>query len=240
MVITPTTLKITQLLGSANEQYVIPAYQRRFSWRCAQVAELWDDIDVVSGSDTHLLGTIVCLAGHHTAGINCLELVDGQQRMTTIIIILHCILERMHVEEEKETAGDLERLLGCKAIGGRTSSKIALDSLDSRQFARHVANEDVSAPENQRLASAFESIREWIEELDLTSLGEFLYKLLNQAFVIRLDVSEAKDAFKLFETINDRGLRLSPTDIIKNFILGNAARFGPKDLQYAQDRWRDL
>jgi len=240
MVITPTTLTITQLLGSTNEQYVIPAYQRRYSWRHAQVAALWDDIDAVTGTDTHLLGTIVCLAGHHKAGINCLELVDGQQRLTTISIILHCFLERMQMEEEEEAARDLERLLSCKAFGGRANPKIDLDSLDSRQFGRHISSEEISDPENQHLLSAFGWIREWIKELNLTALGEFLYKLMNQAFVIRLDVSEAKDAFKLFETINNRGLKLSPTDIIKNFILGNAARFGSKDLQHAQDRWRDL
>jgi len=58
--------------------------------------------------------------------------------------------------------------------------------------------------------------------------------------VIRLDVSEAKDAFKLFETINNRGLRLSPTDIIKNFLLGNAARFGNGKLDLARKAWTSL
>ena len=58
--------------------------------------------------------------------------------------------------------------------------------------------------------------------------------------IIRLDVSEAKDAFKLFETINNRGLRLSATDIIKNFILGNAARFGAGSLDLARDKWARL
>jgi hypothetical protein len=63
---------------------------------------------------------------------------------------------------------------------------------------------------------------------------------MNLAVIIRLDVSEAKDAFKLFETINNRGLRLSATDIIKNFILGNAARFGPTSLDLARDRWAQV
>ena len=58
--------------------------------------------------------------------------------------------------------------------------------------------------------------------------------------MIRLDVSEAKDAFKLFETINNRGLRLSPTDIIKNFLLGNAARFGGDALNAARTSWAEL
>jgi uncharacterized protein with ParB-like and HNH nuclease domain len=67
------------------------------------------------------------------------------------------------------------------------------------------------------LQSTFKIVRGWIDEQQLEQLGAFLYRLKNQAIVIRLDVSEAKDAFKLFETINNRGLRLSPTDIIKNF-----------------------
>ena len=55
MIITPTSLTITQLFGSTSEQYVIPTYQRRYSWRERQVWELIDE------GDTHLLGSIGCL-----------------------------------------------------------------------------------------------------------------------------------------------------------------------------------
>jgi uncharacterized protein with ParB-like and HNH nuclease domain len=68
MIITPTSLTVNQLFGSNNEQYVVPTYQRRYSWHARQVWELIDDIMLVEGSDTHLLGSIVCLTGHHTAG----------------------------------------------------------------------------------------------------------------------------------------------------------------------------
>src|SRR5262249_25130746 len=95
MKITPTSLTISQLLGSQNEQYAIPAYQRRYSWKRTQVGDLWDDLRVLEPTDSHLFGTIVCLTGHHKAGINRLELVDGQQRLTTISILLHTLLERL-------------------------------------------------------------------------------------------------------------------------------------------------
>ena len=95
MIITPTSLTINQLFGSNNEQYIIPTYQRRYSWHERQIWELIDDIGLVEGNDTHLLGSIVCLAGHHTAGLNRLELVDGQQRLTTISILLECIRQRL-------------------------------------------------------------------------------------------------------------------------------------------------
>ena len=240
MKITPTSLTVSQLLGSQNEQYVIPAYQRRYSWKRHQVEDLWDDLDVLESADSHLFGTIVCLAGHHTAGINRLELVDGQQRLTTISILLHCLLDRLKAENEHTEAQDLGRLLESKALGGQPQPKILLDSLDAKQFKRH-ASGDLSEPaDNPRLLQGFGLLRERLAALSLEKVGELLYRLKNQAVIIRLDVSEAKDAFKLFETINNRGLRLSATDIIKNFILGNAARFGAGSLDLARDKWAQL
>lgn len=240
MKITPTSLTVTQLLGSENEQYIIPAYQRRYSWTRHQVEDLWEDLQLLEGGDSHLFGTIVCLAGHHQAGINQLELVDGQQRLTTISILLHSLLERLKAEGESSAAQDLSRLLEAKALGGQPQPKILLDSLDAKQFHRHVSG-DMSEPvENERLRQSFQLLRENLAGLALDRVGEILYRLKNQAVLIRLDVSEAKDAFKLFETINNRGLRLSSTDIIKNFILGNAARFGPQSLALAKDRWAEL
>lgn len=240
MLITPTSLSINQLLGSTNEQYVIPTYQRRYSWHERQVWELIDDIKLIEDGDTHLLGSIVCLAGHHKAGLNLLELVDGQQRLTTITILLECMRQRFEHDDETEEAAEVARLLSAKPLGGKPLRKVLLDSIDSAEFDRLVQNDQGQGFQNLELQSAFRIIREWIGEQELERLGAFLYRLKNQAIVIRLDVSEAKDAFKLFETINNRGLRLSPTDIIKNFLLGNAARFGDEALQSARKSWAAL
>src|SRR5688572_3752257 len=117
MIITPTSLTVNQLLGSTNEQYVIPAYQRRYSWHERQVWELIDDIRLIENADTHLLGSIVCLAGHHTAGLNRLELVDGQQRLTTLSIVLECIRQRLVKEDQEEEAAELGRLLAARPLG---------------------------------------------------------------------------------------------------------------------------
>jgi len=240
MIITPTSLTINQLFGSANEQYVIPTYQRRYSWHERQVWELIDDIKLIENSDTHLLGSIVCLAGHHTAGLNKLELVDGQQRLTTITILLECIRERLEVEGEKDESAEVARLLSAKPLGGKPVRKVALDSIDSAEYNRLVSNDHSQEFQNKQLVWVFETVRKWVGEKSLESLLSFLYRLENQTIVIRLDVSEAKDAFKLFETINNRGLKLSPTDIIKNFLLGNAARFGGEALQDARASWTQL
>jgi len=240
MIITPTSLTINQLFGSNNEQYVIPTYQRRYSWRERQVWELIEDIKLIEGSDTHLLGSIVCLTGHHTAGLNKLELVDGQQRLTTVVILLECLRQRLEKDGESDEAAEIARLLNAKPLGGKPLRKVSLDSIDSAEFDRLVQSDENPNYQNVQLQSTFRIVREWIAEQPLVQLGAFLYRLKNQAFVIRLDVSEAKDAFKLFETINNRGLRLSSTDIIKNFLLGNAARFGDQSLQNARTSWAAL
>lgn len=237
MKITPTALSVTQILSSTSEQYVIPAYQRRYSWGYNQLLALWDDIDMLDGNDTHLLGSIVCLAGHHGAGINQLELVDGQQRLTTLCVLMQCILERMIEKGESEEVGDLKRMLSAKSRVGQVHPKLLVDSLDAEQFNQHMQGMEPDAIANLKLAEAFTTFRKWVTETEFEELCGFLYKLKNQALIIRLDVSDAKDAFKLFETINNRGLRLSQMDIIKNFVLGNASRFGPAKLELARKQW---
>ena len=240
MKITPTSLTVSQLLGQTNERYSIPPYQRRYSWLDRQIWELVDDINLIEGGDTHLMGSIVCLAGAHVAGINELEVVDGQQRLTTISILLLCLKERFMAEghDGASTASDIDKLLTTKSITGHFSPKIKLDSIDADDFeALKSGDQDVT---NLCLKNAFSIVREWVAESELGELTVFLYRLANQALVIRMDVSDAKDAFKLFETINNRGLKLSQTDIVKNFLLGNAARFGPQQLKLGTANWAKL
>ena len=240
MIITPKSLSVIQLLSAESEQYVVPAYQRRYSWHEKQLWELLEDITLLEGSDTHLLGSIVCLAGYHKAGINALELVDGQQRLTTICILLQCIADRLKEDGEISSVEDINHLLWARALGESRVRKVLLDSLDAGQFEQHLTGNTPTEPANKDLAAAFDTFRRWIAKKKLADLGMFLYRLKNQCVVIRLDVSDAKDAFKLFETINNRGLKLSPADIIKNFILGNAARFGPEALELARGKWANL
>lgn len=240
MQITPTKLSIANLLGAANEQYVIPPYQRRYSWREPQIADLYDDINLIEEGDTHLLGSVVCLTGFHQAGINQLELVDGQQRITTLLILMECMRERLKHEGESSLVHDLDRLLNTRSVDGTLSQKLLLESLDAKEYSALAKGKLDGTFRNANLVTAFRLIREWIAGEDAADVRRFAYRLQNQAVIIRLDVAKAKDAFKLFEVINNRGLRLSPTDIVKNFLLGNAARFGEEDLKEARRKWSEL
>ena len=83
------------------------------------------------------LARFVCLAGPHAAGVNHLELVDGQQRLTTISILLHCLLDRLKSESQVDDARDLARLLRCESAGWEISAQDPARLLDAKQFARH-------------------------------------------------------------------------------------------------------
>lgn len=240
MQINPTKLTVGNLLGSPNEQYVIPPYQRRYSWREPQIADLFDDIEQLADGDSHLLGSIVCLTQPLKAGVNTLELVDGQQRLTSIAIFMYCLMERFNAENETSSVQELERLLQARDHTGKTQPKVLLDSLDRDEFKTLISGENPDGLKNASLVTAFRLLREWVADVPIEKLRAIAYRLQHQAVIIRLDVSEAKDAFKLFETINHRGLRLSPTDIIKNFLLGNAARFGEGQLEAAKKEWAKL
>ncbi len=240
MKITPTSLTISQLLGTQNEQYVVPSYQRRYSWTERQLVDLLTDVDLIEGADTHLLGSIVCLADTFKAGINRLEVVDGQQRLTSLSILLRCLSDRLSAVGETGQATALVQLLQAKALGKSPEPKVILDSLDAAEFKQLMAGSNASTGGNPSLRLAFEVYRTWATQKSPVELETLAYRLLSQVLVIRLDVSDAKDAFKLFETINNRGLRLSSTDIIKNFLLGNAARFGAEPLAEAKHAWSQV
>jgi uncharacterized protein with ParB-like and HNH nuclease domain len=240
MKITPTTLTISQLFGSTHEQFLIPAYQRRYSWGEKQFKDLFDDIDLLNSEDTHLFGTILCLTSNYIAGINTLELVDGQQRITTLTILLKVLRDKFMELGEEELYKELEGFLYCKGIDRKLKNKIVLGDLDNPDFTKLIDNTDLHLIKNKNLLNAYNYFKKRIDQYTLEQLLEFYYKLVNKALIIRLDVANAKDAYKLFETINNRGLRLSPTDIIKNFLLGHASLLRDDVLYQVRENWKEL
>lgn len=93
---------------------------------------------------------------------------------------------------------------------------------------------------NPKIQEAYSNCCQWLENLTLEDLNKFYFKLTNVAVIIRLDVGLPQEAYKLFETINNRGLRLSATDIIKNFLLGHASKIGPDVLEETKELWSNV
>lgn len=240
MEITPTTLSISQLFSGNNEQFFIPAYQRRYSWQEKQLIDLFEDIDLLKQTDTHLLGTIVCLTEPHTAGLNILELVDGQQRVTSLSILFKVIQDKFEELEENEIKDEIDNYLYCKGIDRKLQNKVLLGDLDNPDYVKLLKKKDVDSIKNDNLKDTYDLFNKWVKDYEKDELNSLYFKFINKVKIIRLDVGQAKDAYKLFETINNRGLSLSPTDIIKNFLLGHASSIDNETLDIVREDWKDV
>lgn len=240
MKITPTTLTLSQLFSSSNELFTIPAYQRRYSWQWKQLAELFDDIYYLKNEDTHLLGSVVCLTASHQAGLNPLELVDGQQRITSLSIFLKALQERFRELHKHDIVSEINNYLFCKGIDRKKNNKLLLGDLDNSDYIKVMSQSDLDEVKNDNLTNAYYYLFEWINDLSDNELNEIYFKFINNVLVIRLDVGEAKDAYRLFETINNRGLKLNSTDIIKNFLLGHASSINEEVLGIVKESWKSL
>ncbi|MEK7868352.1 MAG: DUF262 domain-containing HNH endonuclease family protein [Candidatus Omnitrophota bacterium] len=246
MKITPSQLTISQLLSSKNEQFFIPAYQRRYAWGNKQLVELFEDINLLDKNDSHFLGTILLLTEPHKANINMLEVVDGQQRIISLSLLLEALKDRFAEFDKNDIVNEIDGYLCCQGIDRKKQKKIVLGDLDEPDYSKvlKLKNEhDLSAePEikNKKLLNAYIEFKKWIAKYGFDQLNEYYFKLINNAIVVRLDTEKAKDAYKLFETINNRGLKLSPTDIIKNFLLGHASTVGENVLKEVRECWKNV
>lgn len=240
MKITPTTLTINQLFSSNSEQFIIPPYQRRYSWGEKQWSDLFNDIKLLNQNDTHLLGNILCLISDHAVGINKLELVDGQQRTTTLTILIQALADIFQELRIDDLHKEQEAMLTCKGFDRIPKRKLVLGDLDDPDYIRFLENKDIELSKNQRFIDAYNYFYSELEKFNQAEMYEFVHKLTSNTFVIRLDVADAKDAYKLFETINNRGLKLSSTDIIKNFLLGHASLIDESTLEDVKGYWTEV
>lgn len=241
MEITPKDLTIGQLFANYNEQFLIPAYQRRYAWKYNQFAALFDDINKLEMNDKHLLGTVLFNSGFHKGGLNTPEIVDGQQRITTISIMLLAIKNRYDELQDDKKAEEIEKFLISKDYDEKIQNKIILGDLDNSDYDKILRNIDIDKILNHNLKDAYDYYFELLKEkYDKNDLNKFYYKLTNNCIVIRLDINDAKNVYKLFEIINNRGLRLSSTDIIKNFILGHASQLGENTLFEVKRLWAEI
>ena len=241
MNITPNRLTIAQLFATPNEQFLVPSYQRRYAWGHQQFLALFEDVDMLKENDGHLFGMIILHTSYHTGGLNQPELVDGQQRMTTLVILLKAVGDAYRAKGRSDKADEIEKMIMCEGLDEVRKPKIRLGDLDNADIESLLLHNDPTIVSNLNIREAYTNYVTKLLALDVDKLSRFFFKLTNVAVIIRLDVGLAQDAYKLFETINNRGLRLTPTDIIKNFFLGHAAKINEKNvLEKVKDLWSQI
>jgi hypothetical protein len=216
---------LNHLLVNPQEQFAIPAYQRRYSWQQKHLSELFEDIVGLDQNEEHLFGTVIF---HNVAnninGLAQFEVVDGQQRLTTLTILLKSLQKAFNSRNLLFQKDQINRILFLYNDQQQIVNKLKLGTLDSGDYELIMGDEgnNYHQIQNQNLHNAIEYFDNRLNNYTVAELNAFYEKVKASAVVLRLEINDASSAYKLYEGINNRGLGLSATDIIKNFIFEQA------------------
>jgi uncharacterized protein with ParB-like and HNH nuclease domain len=220
--------------------YKVPPHQRNFSWTLEEVKQFWDDIMEAIRDDRpeYFIGTVVVQENRETKSR---IIIDGQQRLATITMLLSGI--RTTYKEHEDERGDevYKDYLGVRDRRSRvTESRLTLNVVNEPAFQTQVVEDQSEdqllsfikdrsqSPSNILLVSAMQYLRTAIKqktrsdknyETFLLELEEFIR---DRVVMVLMIVRDEADAYLIFETLNDRGLELSISDLLKNYILSKA------------------
>ncbi len=206
--------------------YVVPAFQREYVWGDTEIEQLLGDIIEAFQHDSnkeYFLGTTVVYKSDGK-----LQLIDGQQRMTTFFLVL-CAIAKRYLEIG-ESPSAYESLIKTSTVDslGRAVNLYSLE-LQYENSTKCLANvwED-NIPEetkdlpasNKRIYEAYNTIATHLRNdfSDKTEFMRFGWFFLNKVVFIQIGATNMSDALKIFETINQRGVTLNPMDLLKNML----------------------
>jgi len=219
-------------IGNLLKQYrlTVPLHQREYAWTDKEVTRLFFDFSrsISQNERAYFLGTIVTIP--REPGV--LEVIDGQQRLATTAILLHAIKHALLEREETIAESITSFLVDYSADRRSTTPKLKLNAVDNETFCRLMDGEGIepSRPSHYLLQDAFTQARKYVKKIlephDVKTHGDELNKWIDftqfYAQVVLLKVPNPANAFKMFETLNDRGLRTSQSDLVKNYLFGES------------------
>lgn len=247
---TPLQIGIGKILR--DYRLKVPPHQRDYSWRHdKEVITLFEDLaDAIAdvNNQAYFLGTIVTIEDDSGQ----LEIIDGQQRLATITMLL-CNIKRylMSLGTEPVIVKDLEDFLVYTDRTERaTYNRLRMNLIDNEFFSMILDDSRINTSfepkrrSNKLIKKAFDKANSYVKKIvnpfNPKAHGDVLNRWINfienDAEVILLQVPSAANAYRMFETLNDRGLRTTQADLIKNYLFGQSgSRFDE-----VQDSWSTM
>lgn len=211
---------------NGSTQFVIPVFQRDYRWSEAQCEQLWRDIMLIASDETdrgHFMGSLVYVStGDTMAGFTRWLLIDGQQRVTTLTLLLaalrdHIIESGWRGTEDSPTAARIDAyfLKNIQEEGSRRH-KLVLRRHDQETLRAILDSTELPQNPSERIQENYEFFREQMANVD----PDTIYRGLDRLVVVDVTLDRGKDDPQLiFESLNSTGIDLSQSDLIRNFIL---------------------
>jgi hypothetical protein len=249
---------ISQILDPESKTiYEIPKYQREYIWGTKQWEELFNDL--MENGAGYFLGSIICInTTQDTLNNPKFEVVDGQQRLTTLSLLLTALYVTLNAHKDdldEDQQSDILQLKR-KLVVKKTQSEIRIvpqvQHKNLEDYLGLLADKKIISPHktpkfagNRRIFQGYNYFKRRIDrEIDASdnkvgTMFEILEKV-NTAILVMIEVSNHSDAYTLFESLNDRGTPLTSLDLIKNLLLARLDVTDSENLDYYFGRWTEV
>ena len=252
----PETIKAEelQLFDIFNDSYrfEIPDYQRPYAWTTEQTSELLDDllyamgqVENVSDASPYFLGSIVIIKNDLQTQA---YVVDGQQRLTTLTILFCALRELAATGSDRSDRHSYIRAVGRKSAGIPGHYRLTVRERDKEFFQDNiqqmgrlsdfVENSHGNLTDSQkRMLENASYVWRSLSKFDEKRRNTLVHFLAQHCYLVVVSTSDQNSAYRIFSVLNDRGLDLSPTDILKADIIG--ALEETKQTPYTK-KWEDI
>ena len=247
---------IMLLFSDKKSDFLIPDYQRPYAWEEGQCQTLWDDIFAFAFPDNnyekfdkneeYFLGSIVTFENEN----NKKEVIDGQQRLTTLMLLLRAFYAKFGKMQDENSKSTRERIAQClwktNEFGQadlnvlKIDSEVATDN-DKEEFLEILRTGIVNKDQKSNYAKNYIFFQQKIEEFLNEFPGYFAYlpaRILGNCILLPIEAESQDTALRIFSTLNDRGLPLSDADIFKAQFYKHYGAKNQKDIFI--EKWKEL
>lgn len=245
MSFTATESNFANLMGNVERKYVIPRYQREYSWGVDNLTTFWSDIH---DEEDFFFGSVVLKKPESRS--SRIEIIDGQQRMLTMTILYAAIRDVLHELGEVVDAASIHSQYIIQRRGRRDNDFIIRPTRNLRNyFERSVQSldPDFSRPttkEEKRVKRNYEWFKSNIYNLlqgetteNNLAIVDDLIETIGDMQLIQITVTDSYDAYRIFETVNATGVDLSVADLIKNMVFRHIREDVETGEDPAQTKW---
>ncbi len=252
-----STPNLKNLLGNGRS-YRVPSFQRDYSWKEEHWEDLWLDLQDITAkrSSQHYMGSLVLMQNENPEEYT---IIDGQQRIATLSILILCVIARLRELSDGGVEPDANReraallrgsFIGAKQPGSLVeASKLTLNRNDDDFYQGTLVQLEKPASERslgdseKQLWGVFKYFSKRIGEEFSKSSGQQLAEWIDSLVSVRLlfikvVVEDDMGAYTVFETLNARGLELTASDLIKNYLMSLVSKKGKGDLEHVLKRWQ--
>jgi len=210
---------ICDLFEGRKTLYKIPEYQRPYSWEKRHIDQLWNDLYEAwdagkNGDDSYFLGTVILVDN----GEKRLDILDGQQRITTLVIF-YAVLRDFFSEELASQMGTIERRLA-DSSGDDSTYRLRTGEKHQDEFETTILS-GVNLSEDNNYTDAAKYTKSALEDKfeDPEELRDFYDFVELEVEIIQIETSDLSYAIRLFQTANTRGKDLTVSDLTKSYLL---------------------